>query len=257
MSTGGPSLNDFVLFLSFAAITGFPQLLIREKYPVPSYFISGGGGLQLLLLVWRWTGFERLPIPHVVFITLSLGAILYGILQILDLRFPTRGYLPQALTRNRTVDKSDLFLPGFIGFFAVGYGVLGVVGGMHAYGGRWDRLASSAAIVALLVGWVWFKRRYIALHWVLQRRPEAVVWTFVQSTRVTRNGVYQGTYWSAQVGLDSGQLLGLSTTQADAEQIAAEVAHVCPHAAIGYSPDLVAQFNKDPKSVRRAPPPPT
>jgi hypothetical protein len=244
---GGPDLNSFILLITAAAIAAMPQIFVREKFPMPSYLISAGGGVQLLSLAWRWQKFIELRLPHTLLTTISVGLVVAGIVWLLDLRF---------LTEHRMVDRSELFLPGFIGFFVVGYLLLALFSHRSEYTHGVEREATCVAMLLLLAGWVWFRRRYIALHWVLQRRPEAVCWVFVQSTRVTRNGVFQGTFWSTQVGLEDGQLLALSTNQQAAEQIAAEVAHVCPQAAIGYADATRAQFAKDPKSVRRTALPP-
>ena len=236
---------QFLVFLSLAAIIALPLIHLRQRYPIPSYLIAAGGAVPLLGLLLRWVSLATFFLGALE-ISLSIGLILTGIVLILDARFPVRGYLPATLTRHRRVDRSDLIIPGFIGLF----GLIGTLS-MMAIGMVFFAIINCVALLGLLAGWVIFRRKYLTLHWVLQRHPQAVVWVFVQQTRVLRNGSLVNVVWAAVTALESGEMLSLSTTQTDAELIVAEVAHVCPAASIGFSPEQRAQYRKDPSSLRR------
>lgn len=248
---------QFLILLANLAIVALPLVHLRERHPKASYLIAAGGGLRVLGVIWRWLGIEGVHFPHGMS-AIAAGLIFAGIVLLLDARFPSRGYLPSTLTKNRTVDRSDLILPGFVAFFVVGGIFLSVATGSatgSAY--AFSRVFDGLVVLALLAGWVYFRRTYLALHWVLQRRPEAVVWVYVQQTRVMRNGYLVNTVWSAVTALESGELLTLTTSQAEAEMIVAEIAHVCPGVALGFTDQNRAQFNKDPKSLRQGPQAPT
>ena len=247
---GGLDLAQFLSFAAMAAIIAVAMLQLRERFPTPAYLIAGGAGLKLLSLVLRM--FVRPPTSSMFETTVCYALVLAGLILILDQRFPTRGYLPATLTKHRSYDRSEMILPILVALFGVG----GILSSGARFGGATNprTVTEILALVLSIGGWIYFRRTYFPLHWVLQRRPEAVVWVFVQQTRVTRNGVYQGTHWTTQVALENGELLAIGGVQSDCEMMAAEIAHVCPQAALGYSDENRGRFAMNPASLRKTPP---
>lgn len=250
---GGLDLAAFLNLAAMAAIIAVAILQLRERYPIPSYLIAGGGGAKLLTLALRMLNVP-MPISSLFETALCYGLVIAGIVLILDQRFPTRGYLPATLTKHRSYDRSEMIFPIIVALGGLG----GILTSSARFGSRnslW-MVTEVLALVVLIGGWIYFRRTYFPLHWVLQRRPEAVVWVFVQQTRVTRNGVYQGTHWTTQVALDSGEMLAIGGVQSECEMMAAEIAHVCPHAALGFSDENRGRFASNPASLRKTPSPP-
>lgn len=248
---GGLDLASFLNLVAMAAIIAVAATRLRERYPIPSYLIAGGGGVRLLGLLLRMLG-VRLPHSTMLETTICFGLVLAGLVLVLDQRFPTRGYLPATLTKHRSYDRSEMFLPIVVALVGIG-GFFSTASRMGAQSNPW-MIPEIVALLLMIGGWIYFRRTYFPLHWVLQRRPEAVVWVFVQQTRVTRNGVYQGTHWTTQVALDSGQILAIGGPQSDCEMMAAEIAHVCPQAALGFSEENRRKFASNPESLRGTPP---
>ncbi len=81
-------------------------------------------------------------------------------------------------------------------------------------------------------------------------RPDAIVWVYPTDTRASVNGIPTGTHGSLRLLTSSrrlGELWGLGARRAplyDALQRA------LPHASFGYSAERVAEYRRDPESLR-------
>lgn len=253
MEPQGP-LNPltFIQVVSFLAIVGAPLALLREKWPKETNLIAAGGAIMVAKMVMLFT----LPndiywnIPWDVFVAATFGLVFYGLIQICDQAFEIKGRLPPLLSMVKTFDRGAFIGPGIVGALGVLYAAAGFFGG-RSMGHMMFGVSGGLGVAALCVAWGYSKLKYQPMTWVLERRPEAVCWIYVLQTKHYRNGVYQGTTWTTIAALDNRESVTRSSTQQECEALAAQLAMVCPRAALGYSDATRAQYDKDPTSVRK------
>ena len=108
------------------------------------------------------------------------------------------------------------------------------------------------ALVGVLAGSVWVEKQGPLGRWVLQRRPDQVVWSYVHQLRVVnRRTGSSTTHWSAQLGLASGVLVPLPAQgELHAQQLVAAVMERCPGVALGFSPENATRFKSAPQQMR-------
>ena len=178
----------------------------------------------------------------------SAGGVAFGLITLVDELNPKRpGAMPPMLASHKEAEP-NLFLRYFLGFF----GLMAVLGAGLNGGGMIRAGVSLLAIGATLAGSVWVERQGPLGRWVLERRPDLVVWSYVHSLRVVnRNTGSSTTHWSAQVGLSTGTLVPLPAMgEQQAQALVMAVMERCPGIVLGFSPENVAKFKSTPEAMR-------
>lgn len=109
-------------------------------------------------------------------------------------------------------------------------------------------LAAVAGVALALAGSVWVEKQGGLAHWVLERRPDLVVWAYPHQLKViNRQTRTTSIHWSAKMGV---VVMLPATSEQQAQVLAASVAQHCPGITIGYSADHFARFKREPASLR-------
>jgi len=237
--------------LAALAVVVVAQTQVRERSARAALFLTLGGAAEAgfavaLHFVGHLVGplFWLGPVIQVG----ATGAVCYGLVTLRDeLNPPVGTVLPPAIARLKDL-KPNVAGQVFLGVF-----------GLMALGASLNlapppELALSAiAVAAALWGSAWLARRSGHAAWVLERRPDLVVWSFVHHlTVVNRRYGTRNTYWSARLGLKSRVFVALpAASETEAQQLAASAAQLCPGVSLGYSPEQQSRFKTDPASLRR------
>lgn len=239
----------FLPLAGAAAIILLAQTQVRERSEKASLALSVGAGLEAAFLLARHFFQSELlwaagPLVHVA----SAGAVAFGLITLVDELNPKRpGALPPLLASHQEAGP-NLFLRSFLGFF----GVMAVLSTGLRGGGMVGAGVALLAIGATLAGSVWVERQGPLGRWVLERRPDLVVWSYVHSLRVVnRKTGSSTTHWSAQLGLASGALVPLPAMgEQQAQALVMAVLERCPGIVLGFSPENVAKFKATPEAMR-------
>lgn len=239
----------FLPLAGAAAIILLAQTQVRERSEKASLALSVGAGLEAAFLLARHFFQSELlwlagPVVHVA----SAGAVAFGLITLVDELNPKRpGAMPPMLASHQEAGP-NLFLRYFLGFF----GVMAVLSTGLRGGGMVGAGVALLAIGATLAGSVWVERQGPLGRWVLERRPDLVVWSYVHSLRVVnRKTGSSTTHWSAQLGLASGALIPLAAMgEQQAQALVMAVMERCPGIVLGFSPENVAKFKSTPEAMR-------
>ncbi|MDP1829376.1 MAG: hypothetical protein Q8L48_39285 [Archangium sp.] len=241
----------FLPLAGAAAIILLAQTQVRERSEKASLALSIGAGLEAAFLLARYFIQSELlwaagPLVQVA----SVGAVVFGLITLVDELNPKRpGAMPPLLAGHKEA-APNLFLRYFFGFF----GLVAVLSTGLRGGGMIGAAVSLVAIGATLAGSVWVERQGPLGRWVLERRPELVVWSYVHSLRVVnRKTGSSTTHWSAQLGLSTGALVPLPAMgEQQAQALVMAVMERCPGVVLGFSPENVAKFKSTPEAMRGA-----
>ncbi|MFT3712978.1 MAG: hypothetical protein QM817_35445 [Archangium sp.] len=244
--------------LAFVAMTR-----LRERDEQAAIFISAGaGGFIVFALARRFLEGTLPPMlfwiaDEPVFVA-SVGAVVFGFMKLFETVNPKHGRPLPAVLNSAATHKPNLFVRGFFGFF----GVMGILANMGRFidGGGGGMLVAGggiAALVAVLAGSYFIDKQGAPHLWVLQRRPDLIVWCYThQLTVVNRKTGSRTVHWSAQMGLQTGMLVGIpASSQLDAQTIAAGVHELKPGIMLGYSPENLAKFQLMSKAPVQGEPP--
>jgi len=235
--------------LGCGALVFFAQTQVKERSELASLAITIGAGVELVLVVLRFFPAVPLvwmaaPVLHVV----AIGAVVRGLFALLEALNPKRTTQLPILLSNLTFPKPNVatrVMAGVFGLFALGSG--------FGYGhGPLGVLVGAIGLVGVLFGSLWVDRQGPLALWVLQRKPENVVWSYVHQLRVVnqRSGS-STTHWTARVGLSTGALVLLpAASEVHAQQLIGALFEVCPGIAVGYSAENLARFKSAPASMR-------
>lgn len=253
----------FFLPLAGAAAVAFVAMTkLRERDEQAAVFIAAGaGGFVLFALVRR---FLEGTLPPTLFwvasqpvFVASVGAVVFGFMKLFETVNPRHGRPLPPMLNSATNYKPNLFLRGFFGVF----GVMGILASMGRMGEGADGILIAgggiAALVAVLVGSYFIDKQGAPHLWVLERRPDLIVWCYThQLTVVNRKTGSRTVHWSAQMGLQTGMLVGIpANSQLDAQTIAAGVHELKPGIMLGYSPENLAKFQLMSKAPVQGEPP--
>ena len=241
----------FLPMLGVAGVIVLAQTQVKERSEKAALALTLGAGLEGGFLLarhflqsdWLWVAGPLVQVSAVAGVTFGL----FTLVDELNPKLPTP--LPAVLGR-RPIAGPNLYLRAFFGFF----GVVGVlISGLR--GGLLAPVASVVAIGAALAGSVWLEKQGPLSRWVLERRPDLVVWTYVhQLTVVQRNTGGRTTHWSAQLGLASGMKVALPAAgELAAQQLVGGVMERCPGAVLGFSPENAQRFSTSPEMMRGSP----
>jgi hypothetical protein len=246
----------FLLPLAGAgAVAAVAVTKLRETHEQASLFIAGGAGGFALFAVARRFLEGRVPgelfwvLNGPVFVA-SVGAVVFGFLKVFDAANPKTGRPLPPLLSAMPPHKPNLFLRGFFGFF----GAMGILSNM----GRFSEGPAIfvvggglVSLVAVLAGSYFIDKLGAPHVWVLERRPDLIVWCYThQLTVVNRKTGSRTVHWSAQLGLQTGMLVGIpASSQENAQLIAAGVVELRPGILVGYTTDTLAKF----KAMTKAP----
>ena len=88
---------------------------------------------------------------------------------------------------------------------------------------------------------------------MLERHPEWVVWIYPSKlTVISQRYGTRTVHWRAVLGLSSGlRLIVPASSETGAAQLASEVAHLCPNAALGHTPELEQKFRTSRDTMRK------
>ncbi|MEW5740630.1 MAG: hypothetical protein AB1938_17005 [Myxococcota bacterium] len=257
----GLQLLDWLPVLVAAGVVALAQLKVRERAQTAALFLSAGAGLEVV-----WSLAQRFvlrrgavasgdeldlplswtlgPLMHAA----AVGCVVWGLVQLADALFPRGQRGLPALLRSVPEESPNKFLLGFVGFFALA--------GIFSSMGRAMPVAlagGALAVVAVLVGSFFLQKHggSVAM-WVLERRPDLVVWVYVHQLKViNRQTGMTSVHWSTKLGLSNGVLVTMPGFGADQSQtFAAGVAEHCPGITVGFSPENAARFNSQPASMR-------
>lgn len=242
------SVMELVPVLAALGVVAFAQLQVKPRSGEAALGMTVGGGVEAAyLLATRFVQVPFLGTLGPVFHVVSVGGVVFGLLRLADELNPRRGgQLPPALS-SMMVASPNLFLKGFLGFF----GVLAVgtsLGGAPPV----LLLAPVVAIALALAGSWWIERQGGVGHWVLERRPDLVVWAYPHRLQIrNRQTGATSVHWSARMGLATGVVVTLPAVSEQAAQgLAASVAQHCPGITLGYSAEHFARFKREPASLR-------
>lgn len=242
----------FLPLLGVAGVIVLAQTQVRERSEKAALGLTIGAGLEAAYLLagyfvqseWLWA------VAPLVQVSAAAG-VAYGLITLVDELNPKLpAPLPAVLASHKQAGP-NLFLRYFFGFF----GLVGVLSsGLR--GGALAPLTSLLAIGATLAGSVWVEKQGPLGRWLLERRPDLVVWSYVhQLTVVNRKTGSRTTHWSAQLGLSSGVKVALPTLgELAAQQLVGGVTERCPGVVLGFSPENAQRFAKSPEAMRAGSP---
>ncbi|MFO0762869.1 MAG: hypothetical protein U0359_40905 [Byssovorax sp.] len=263
LSMFGPGLYKYMvlgfnlLFLAGLALTALAVLgaagldpgTLFQRFPGPGALIAGGLGIGALHLVAAVASLNLLP--GVVLTTATACATIAGLTLLVDQAYPVKNPGAASLGKLAVPPQGLLFFPGFIGFFATAFLLLAIFGPPDENPFS-TKIADLICLDIVLVGWALLLRRHNPFLWILERRPEGVVWTFIKQTRVISRGAGSWTVWASNIGTDGGQILTQPTgSQGESEHLCVSVAQMCPGVQQGYTEQVRASFGRDPASLRR------
>jgi hypothetical protein len=228
------------------------QLFVRERSNDAAIRFFIAGGLVLVGPAAHFLPLGPLMMVHPLLIAGAAGCAVWGLFLLADELHPkAQGQrLPPGVEALRASGPGSGLGPRIV--YAV-FAVLAIV----AYGRFMDSGAIAASVLAVagvILGGHFLNQRGSWAVWVLDRHPEWVVWVYPsQLTVINRRYGTRTVYWRAIIGLSNGLELVLPAgSDLGAGQLAAEVASVCPGAAVGHSQELAARFRADPASLRKA-----
>lgn len=234
--------------LGALAVVALGQLKVKPRSDEAALgFMVGGGVEAAYRLITLFVDAEVLwwlaPVVHVA----AVGGVVFGLVKLVDAVNPRHpGQLPPALG-SMMVASPDLLVRGLLGFFG-----LAAIGMSFSVLPGPFLLASVVGVAMALAGSVWVEKQGGLAHWVLERRPDLVVWAYPHRLTIThRQTRATSTHWSARVGLATGVVVTLpATSEQQAQVLAASVAQHCPGITVGYSADHFARFKREPASLR-------
>jgi hypothetical protein len=242
------TILSFLPLAGAGAIIFFAQTQAKERSEQGALALTVGAGLEAAYLIGRQFVPQELlwvfsPLVHVG----AAGAVVYGLILLIDAMNPKRPAPLSGPLAAHQEEGPSVFLHGFWGVFAI-LGVLGT-GALYSPAGA---AISSLAVAGALVGSVWVGRQGPLGRWVLERRPELVVWSYVHQLRVVnRQTGSSSVHWSAQVALSTGSVIQLpATSEQHAQTLVAAVFERCPGVVLGFSPENAARFKATPEAMR-------
>lgn len=242
------TLLTFLPLLGAAAVIVLAQTQVKDRSERASLFLSAGAGVEILFTLARHFWAHELlwmagPLVHAG----ALGAVTYGLMILVDELNPKLGgLLPGALATHKEAAPNT-----FQRYFFGAFGVLGILG----TGLQHSLPLAGASLLALggvLWGSLWLERQGPLGKWVLERRPDQVVWSYVYQLKVVnRQTGSTSVHWSAQVGLSTGALVPLPADgELHAQHLVAAVRERCPQALLGFSAENAARFKSTPQAMR-------
>jgi hypothetical protein len=233
-----------------AAVVAVALLKVRAVSERAALAMAAGAGLALAFrVVHFFVQHELLWVLDPLVYVGSVGAVVYGLMLLVDAANPkTARGLPATLAALK-VERPNTFVRGFFGFF----GLAGIFTGL---GGR-DPLvlvAGAVALVATLVGSWWVGAQGPLWRWVLERRPDQVLWAYVHQLTVhNRRAGTTSVHWSAQLGLASGARIGIPALgDSHAQQLVVSVLELRPGILVGFSPETRAKFDQLVAAAKRS-----
>jgi hypothetical protein len=243
----------YLVTLAGAALILVAQRFVAERSSGAAARLSIAGGLVAgYEFAQRFASFEGLfSLSPLVWIG-AAGTAAWGLLILVDELNPVRAAtLPPALSGRRNVSQGVPVGPRLL----VGFLALGAIAMSIRAAPPFLLMAAAGAVVTTIAGSLWLARRGNPGIWVIERRPELVVWIYPSKTTVVRRGFGTlGVYWSAMVGLSTGTRASVPAGgESAAASLVTDIAQVCPRATVGYSGELDAKFRMSPDALRRAP----
>lgn len=242
------SVMELVPMLVALGVVAFAQLRVKPRSSTAALGMTMGGGVKVAyLLATRFVPVPFLGMLGPVFHVVSVGGVVFGLLRFADELNPRReGQLPPTLA-SMMVASPNLPLRGVLGFFGVAAVGTSLVGTPPLL-----LLASVVAIGLVLAGSWWIERQGGRGHWVLERRPDLVVWAYPHRLQIRNaTGATTSVRWSAHMGLATGVVVKLPAESEQAAQaLVASVAQHCPGITLGHSPEHLAHFKREPASLR-------
>jgi len=235
----------FIPVLGAAAVILAAQLKVRERSDRAAMLMSVGPGVYVLvMLVRQFVQSELLWALAPVVTVGAIGSVVYGLFVLMEALHPRHGRpLPPLLAAGGPPHKPNLFIRGFFGFF----GVMAIFAGFGRMGGGSGMVGvvlGVAALLGTLYGSWWVDKQGPAHRWVLEHKPELIIWTYVhQLTVVNRRYGTRTVHWSAQLGLSTGEKVGIPASgEQGAQALVGSVLQLRPGIIAGYSPENVARF---------------
>lgn len=233
------NLLSLVPLLGAAAIVAVAQTKVRERSERAAMAMTLGGGVEIAFsLVHVFVRHELLWVVSPVAQVAAVGGVVFGLFTLLDELNPRSARALPPLLVPTTPYKPNLFQRGFFGVF----GAMGLMaGGLYSPLGL---LGGLAALAAVLYGSLWVDGQGPFHTWVLQRRPDLVLWGYVHQLRVVnRRSGSTSVHWTAQLGLSTGTVISIPATgEEQARQLVAAVLEIKPGILLGYSPENLSRF---------------
>ena len=239
--------------LGAGALVAVSQLFVRERSADAANRLAVAGGLVALQAVTRFVHLGPLGAAGPLLSVGAVGCAVWALFILGDTLHPKlEGQkLPHSVAALRNNGEGS-GIGGRI-VFAV-FAVIAVLaaGGFYDGAGPGKAAGALAVVIAILGGHLLHQRGSWAA-WVLERRPEWVVWIYPSKlTVISQRYGTRTVYWRAILGTQSGLRLMLpSSSEQGAAQLAAEVATLCPGASLGHTPELEGRFASNPESMRR------
>lgn len=239
--------------LGALAVAGVAMTKVREKDEQAAFLMAGGAGAYVLFALVRQFAGGVLPadllwLVNPFVLVVSVGLVVFGLMRLLDTQNPKRTQPLPPMLATLPPYKPNLFIRGFFGFF----GAMGILsGGLRGEGAMLlFAVMSLVALGAVLAGSYLVDQQGPPYKWVLERRPELIIWTYVHSlTVVNRRYGTRTVTWSAQLGLQSGAVVGIPAAgESAAQQLCASVSMMRPGILIGYSPENLSKFKAQAKA---------
>lgn len=248
-----PYVGTIAALLGAAALVAVSQLFVRERSADAANRLAVAGGLVAVTGLTRWIPLGPLGGAGPLLTVGAAGCAVWALFLLGDALHPKlEGQkLPHAVAALRNNGEGSS-IGGRI-FFAVFAVIACVAAGGYYEGAGATKAACALGVVIAILGGHLLHQRGSWAAWVLERRPEWVVWIYPSKlTVVSQRYGTRTVYWRAIVGVQNGLRLMLpASTEQGAAQLAAEVATLCPGASLGHTPELEGRFATSPESMRR------
>lgn len=243
------TLLQLLPLLGAAGVIVVAQLQVKEHSEQAALALTVSGGLEAAtVLARKFIASEWLTLAAPLLQFGAVAGVAFGLITLMATLHPRKPTpLPAALA-NHQETKPNIPLKVALGIV----GLLGLLNGSMQYGRPLLAISGGLALVGTLAGAVWVERQGPLGRWVLERRPDQVVWSYVHQLHVvnrrTRSSV---THWSAQLGLASGAVVPLpATTEEQAKTLVAGVLERCPGITLGFTPENATRFKSSPAAMR-------
>lgn len=242
------TLLSFLPMLGAAGVIVLAQLQVKEHSEQAALALTIGGGLEAAYLLARYfLTSEYLWAAGPLVQVGAAGAVAFGLITLVDELNPKQPSPLPATLENHQQAGPNIPLRVMFGVF----GSMAVLASAMRMGPVLS-ISGLLAIAGALVGSVWVEKQGPLGRWVLQRRPDLVVWSYVHQLRVVnRKTGSSTTHWSAQLGLASGTLVPIpALTEQHAQSLVAAVMERCPGIALGFSAENSTRFKSSPPAMR-------